>query len=201
MKIDSVAKLRDIVAEPTGRSVIKTLTALEQHSIHFLRLSPFAVISTFNSAGDVDTSPRGGEPGFVKVLDDKHVVIADAKGNRRQDSQINIIETGRIATLFFIPGVNETLRINGSASINDDEQILKLFTAEKQPALTYIEINIEEVFLHCAKALMRSKLWSAQAQIPRDQFPTMSRMLNDQTNSDEPEESQQAMEARYQADL
>lgn len=201
MKIDSLGKLRDIYVEPTGRSAVKSLPRLEKHSIHFIATSPFVVISTFNKSGEVDTSPRGGGPGFIKVLDDQHIVIPDAKGNHRQDSQINIVETGRIATLFFIPGVNETLRVNGSASIHNDAEVLALFTEEKNPPQTYIQITVEEMYLHCAKAMMRSGLWTEQAKIQRDQFPTMSRMMNDQLNSQDVEETQQAMELRYQKDL
>jgi hypothetical protein len=201
MKIESVQQLREIYAEPTGRAVIKSLSSLEKHCLHFINTSPFLVISSFNKNGNADTSPRGGAPGFVKVLDAQRIAIPDAKGNRRQDSQINIIETGKIATLFFIPGVNETLRINGSACIKNDADVLTLFTGERNPPQTYIEISVEEAFLHCAKALMRSGLWSAETKIQRDQFPSMSRMINDQLGSDEPEESQAAMEARYADDL
>jgi len=139
--------------------------------------------------------------GFVKVLDSNHIAIPDAKGNRRQDSQINIIETGRIATLFFIPGVDETLRINGRACIKTDAEVLSLFTQERNPPLAYIEITVEEAYLHCAKALMRSRLWSEEIKIERAAFPSMSQMMNDQLNIDGPVESQAAMEARYQPDL
>ena len=201
MKIESVEQLREIYSQPTGRSVDKTLACLEKHSAHFISRSPFMVISTFNKAGQVDTSPRGGAPGFVKVVDEQRIVIPDAKGNRRQDSQINIIATGRIATLFFIPGVNETLRINGSACIRTDADILTLFVEERNPPQTYIEITIEEVFLQCAKAVMRSRLWSEDSKIDRGSFPSMGQMLNDQLNIDGPVESQAEMEARYLSDL
>lgn len=201
MKIETVAQLRDIYPEPSGRAAIKTLPALEKHSINFIQTSPFVVISTFNRQGAVDTSPRGGAPGFVKVLDQQRIVIPDAKGNHRQDSQTNIIETGRVATLFLIPGVNETLRINGAACIKNDNSVLALFTGEHNPPKTYIEITVEETFLHCAKALMRSALWSEEAKIDRSTFPTMSKMMNDQLALNEPEESLADMEARYQPDL
>lgn len=201
MKIESIDQLRQIYEQPTGRAAVKTLPRLEKHSVHFIQKSPFVVISTFNKNGEVDTSPRGGNTGFIKVLNDRRIVIPDAKGNRRQDSQINIVETGRIAILFLIPGVNETLRVNGNASIRTDEDVLALFSDEKNPPKTFIQIDVEEMYLHCAKALMRSKLWSEEIKIERSQFPTMSQMMNDQLNSDDEEESQQAMEARYQNDL
>lgn len=201
MKIESVAQLREIYSEPNGRAVIKTLPRLEKHCINFINTSPFMVISTFNDQGQTDTSPRGGAPGFVRVLDEQRIAIPDSKGNHRQDSHINIINTGRIATLFFIPGVNETLRVNGSACLRNDVDVLAGFTGERNPPKVYIELTVEEAFLHCAKALMRSGLWSEEAKIARKSFPTMSRMMNDQLGLNEPEESLEAMEARYQPDL
>lgn len=197
MLITSIKQLREIYPEPKGRSVTKSLPKLEKHSINFINQSPFVMMSTVSAEGKLDSSPRGGEAGFVKVLDNNRIILPDASGNNRLDSLLNIVEQGQIGLLFFIPGVNETLRINGKASINVDESLFELFRNEKKTPKSFLDIQITEVFLHCAKALMRSKLWSVDAQIERASFPSMGQMLKDQLNDPEPAESQVDMEARY----
>lgn len=149
----------------------------------------------------MDASPRGGNPGFVKVLNSQEIVIPDAKGNNRVDSLINIVETGRIGMLFLIPGVDETLRLNGTAFITSDTKYIEMFLSEKIPVKTCLVIKVEEVFLHCAKAFMRSKLWHEDSKIERSELPTMGQMLSDQLDSDETPETQEAMVKRYQKDL
>ncbi len=201
MEINSVEQLRELYGFAKGRSVTKQLNHLEQHSINFINHSPFVVISTFAKDGGVDVSPKGGETGFVKILNEKELLIPDSKGNNRLDGLVNIIETGQIGTMFMIPGVDETLRINGQASITADSELLADFKQEKYPPKTGIKIQVEEIFLHCAKAFMRSKLWSMDAQINRKDFPTMGQMINDQTGVMEKAESQQEMVKRYQQDL
>ena len=200
-KLKTNEQLREIYGEPKGRTKAKVLSCLEQHSINFLRLSPFVVISTFDKNGNVDASPRGGNPGFVVVKNEHEIILPDSKGNNRIDSLINILETGRIGALFLIPGVDETLRINGCASVSKSPELLDLFSDERNPPKTCIVIDIDEVFLHCAKAFMRSKLWSRESQIERSSFPTIGQMLKDQIgNGDEPE-SHADMVKRYQSDL
>jgi len=149
----------------------------------------------------MDCSPRGGPPGFVKVLDDNCFVIPDGKGNNRLDSLINIVATGDNGCLFLIPGIDETLRVNGNARISQSESHLKLFSNERNLPKVCIEITVKEVFLHCAKALMRSNLWSAESKIARSEFPTMAKMINDQLLITDPPESHEDMVARYQKDL
>jgi len=201
MVIDNIGALRDIYGEPVGRSVVKVLPALEKHSIHFIECSPFVVISTADKNGNLDASPRGGAPGFIKVLSEKRIAIPEAKGNRRLDSLVNIVESGKIATLFMIPGIDETLRVNGRARVNTDPEVLALFSDERNPPKTFIDIDVEEMYLHCAKAFMRSQLWDQKAQLDPDAFPTMGRMINDQVGNDGPEESRAAMRERYRPDL
>ncbi len=201
MEINTTNKLRELYGFAKGRSVDKQLRQLEKHSINFINHSPFVVISTFGKDGGVDVSPKGGAQGFVQVLNDNEILIPDSKGNNRLDGLTNIIETGQIGTLFLIPGVDETLRINGTASITIDQQYLAMFVEERNPPKVCIKIQIEEVFLHCAKALMRSGLWSPESQINREDFPTIGQMLNDQLGVDDKIESQEDMVKRYQADL
>ncbi|MBJ7553650.1 MSMEG_1061 family FMN-dependent PPOX-type flavoprotein [Marinomonas spartinae] len=198
MPIQSEVELREIFGHANGRAAQKQLSQLETHSIRFIELSPFMTISTFNQSGKLDCSPRGGVAGFVKILDANRLLIPEAKGNNRLDSLVNIIETGTIGCLFLIPGVDETLRINGKASISTCPDHLACFAEEKNPPKACIDIIIEEVFLHCAKSLMRAKLWSESTKIERSKLPTMGQMIKDQLQLSEEPESQEAMLKRYQ---
>lgn len=201
MILESAEQLRALYGFPTGRAKDKQLSALEKHSINFVRHSPFVVLSTCDGNGRADASPRGGAPGFVRVQGTDTLIIPDAKGNDRIDSMVNIVETGRVGLLFLIPGVDETLRVNGRAQVTDDPELLAMFAEERHLPKTCIRIEVEEVFLHCAKALMRSRLWADDSRIERDDFPSMGRMLNDQLGIGGEAEPQDAMVARYQSDL
>lgn len=201
MPIKETQQLREMYGTPSGRAKIKVLKGLEKHAINYISKSPFVVISTVDTNMNLDASPRGGAPGFVRVLDNNTLLIPDAKGNNRVDSLSNIVETGRIGMLFFIPGIDETLRVNGSAIVSTNPDYLQQFSTEKNLPKACIVITVEEMFLHCAKAFMRSKLWSEEAKLERSQFPTMGQMLNDQLEIDAPTESQEAMVQRYKNDL
>jgi PPOX class probable FMN-dependent enzyme len=199
--IDDIKSLRALYAEPKGRALSKQLTRLDEHCSSFIKLSPFVVIASGGREGHLDASPRGGEPGFVKILDDQTLLIPDAKGNNRLDTLTNIIEYGKIGLLFLIPGVDETLRINGHACLNDDPDLIRHFANERNAPKLVISVSIAEAYLHCAKALMRSKLWSVERQVDRAVLPTLGQMINDQTGSQDPVESQEQMVARYTKDL
>lgn len=201
MYVETEAQLRELYGYAQGRAKLKELQCLEQHSINFMGLSPLVLLSTSGTDGRVDCSPRGGQPGFVRVPDEHTVLLPDAKGNNRLDSLVNITETGQAGCLFLIPGVNETLRINGRAKISLAEEHLSLFADERQPPKTCIEIKVEEVFLHCAKALMRSKLWDEATKISRDCLPSMGQMINDQIGDTAEPESNADMVQRYLKDL
>lgn len=201
MKIESQEQLRELYGQVSGRAVDKQLSELEQHSIRFIEMSPFLTLASFDSAGGVDVSPRGGKPGFVKVLNSKQLLIPDAKGNNRIDSLVNIVDSGRAGCLFLIPGMDETLRVNGRAEIRTDSDLIDHFKAEKRPPKSCILIDVDEVFLHCAKSIMRSKLWSPEAKIERQAMPTMGKMISDQLGLKQAPESQEVMLERYQEDL
>ncbi len=201
MIISNEEELRALYGWPKGRAKSKILEKLEKHSKHFLSKSPFFVMSTYNKEGRADASPRGGVPGFVKVLDSNTVLVPDTKGNNRVDSLVNIVETGKVGCLFFIPGIDETLRINGHAIITTDSNYLELFSSMQNPPQTCLKITIDEVFLHCAKAFMRSKLWSDEYRVERPGFPTIGTMLNEQIGLKDNKESQEDMIKRYQKDL
>ena len=195
--ITDLAQLREIYPEAKGRAKQKQLAALEKHSMRFIELSPFVVMSTSDISGKLDASPRGGRPGFVKVRDENMILLPDAAGNNRLDSLENILATGQVGLLFMIPGVDETLRLNGQATIRRDPELIEMFSDEPKIPISILQVSVEEVFLHCAKAFMRANLWSSEAQLERDKLPTMGQMLKEQLNSEQPAESQEDMLKRY----
>ncbi|MET0396981.1 MAG: MSMEG_1061 family FMN-dependent PPOX-type flavoprotein [Longimicrobiaceae bacterium] len=198
--IESVEELRRHFAEPSERAVGKQLARLDVHCRAFIRLSPLVVVAS-GSDGRFDASPRGGSPGFVKVVDDATLWIPDAAGNNRLDSLANIVASGRAGLLFLIPGVDETLRVNGTARVSVDPGMLAHFASDGRPPRVLLEMVVEEAFLHCAKALMRSRLWSDEARQERAVLPTMGRMLADQLGTPGPVETQAQMLSRYERDL
>src|SRR5262245_20562472 len=170
--IDSNEKLRGVYAPAKERSVRKQLDHLDRHCLRFLELSPFVVLASGDAQNRYDASPRGGEPGFVKA-DRNTLWIPDSVGNNRLDTLQNLIATGRIGLLFLIPGVDETLRVNGRARLSDEPALLQRFATEKRTPKAVIEVQVEDAYLHCAKALMRSKLWSPESRVERSVLPSM----------------------------
>ncbi len=200
-RISTVEALRSLYPPPGERARRKQLAALDVHCRRFVSLAPLLVISSASAAGQMDASPRGGEPGFARVADDKTLLIPDAPGNNRLDTLSNIIETGRAGLLFLIPGVDETLRINGTAELSEDPALMERFRSERRLPRLVIRIGVEEAYLHCAKALMRSRLWAPESRVARSALPTMGRMINDQSGIVGEPESQEQMVARYARDL
>jgi len=199
--IDSKEKLRSAYPPAKERSLKKQLTQLDKHCLRFIGLSPFVVLSSGTLEGGFDASPRGGEPGFVKAPDARTLLIPDAPGNNRLDTLENIIANGRLGLLFLLPGVDETLRVNGTARLEDDLALIEHFKNEKRIPKLVIAVTVEDVYLHCAKALMRSRLWDASLQVERSVLPTMGQMLADQIGEPALAESQAQMVERYKPDL
>jgi PPOX class probable FMN-dependent enzyme len=199
--IDSKEKLRSAYPPAKERSLKKQLTQLDKHCLRFIGLSPFVVLSSGTLEGGFDASPRGGEPGFVKTPDARTLLIPDAPGNNRLDTLENIIANGRLGLLFLIPGVDETLRVNGTARLEDDVPFIEHFKGEKRVPNLVIAVTVEDAYLHCAKALMRSRLWNAHLHVERSVLPTMGQMLNDQIGVQAPVETQEQMVERYTAEL
>jgi len=199
--IESKQALRALYPAAKERSVRKQMASLDRHCVRFIELSPFLVLASGNKEGLFDASPRGGEPGFVKAPDKATLLIPDAPGNNRLDTLENILSTGRIGLLFLIPGVDETLRVNGRARLANEGSLLEHFRNEKRVPRIAIEVKVEDVYLHCAKALMRSKLWDASLQVKRSVLPTMGQMLNEQTGIQSLPESQEQMVERYKTEL
>jgi len=199
--IDSKEKLRSAYPPAKERSLKKQLTQLDKHCLRFIGLSPFVVLSSGTLEGGFDASPRGGEPGFVRAPDAHTLLIPDAPGNNRLDTLENIIANGRLGLLFLVPGVDETLRVNGTARLEDDLYFIDYFKNEKRVPKLVIAVTVEDAYLHCAKALMRSRLWNAHLHVERSVLPTMGQMLNDQMGVRAPVETQEQMVERYRADL
>jgi PPOX class probable FMN-dependent enzyme len=199
--ITSIDALRALYPEPRERALKKQIAALDRHSMRFIELSPFVVLATGGAGGALDASPRGGAPGFVKTPDAHTLLLPDAPGNNRLDSFANIVESGRVGLLFLIPGFDETLRVNGTALLSTDPADIAHCSDDKRAPKLVIRVRVQEVYLHCAKAFMRSKLWSASSHVPRTAMPTMGEMLNEQTGIQTPPETQEEMARRYAADL
>jgi len=175
-------ELRQVLGHPNELSLGKEIHALDEHCRNFIARSPFLLIGTANADGKGDVSPKGDPAGFVQVLDDHTLVIPDRPGNRRADSLVNLLENPQVGLLFMVPGVEETLRINGTATIVRDEELLGRMTVQGKQPLLGIVVEVREAFLHCAKAFKRSHLWDAESQITRSELPSLAEMVLDHTN-------------------
>ncbi len=201
MRITTPQQLRALYAEPTERARRKQLDALDAHCKAFIALSPFVVLATADAAGRVDATPRGGAPGFVRVLNDHTLLLPDSPGNNRLDALQNLIENPQAGLLFMIPGVDETLRVNGRVELSTDPADVAVCRDERRAPKVVLRMTVQEAFLHCAKAFMRSRLWQGDARVARDRLPTMNQMIHDQLGLDTPPEPQAEMVRRYQQDL
>jgi PPOX class probable FMN-dependent enzyme len=200
-RLTSEADLRLYYPAASERALRKQLDHLDSHCKRFIESSPFLVLASFGADGRVDASPRGGEAGFVRCQHERRLLIPDAPGNQRLDSLSNIIQTGQIGLLFMIPGMDETLRVNGKAFVSLDPESLAVFAHLKHRPRSVIDVAVHEAYLHCAKAFMRSQLWNPQLHIDRTNFPTMGEMLRDQTGMTTVIETQEDMLKRYANDI
>ena len=171
--------LRSTYKEPSQLSLMKELDHLDRHCRRFVELSPFLCLATFRADGGADNSPRGDAPGFVEIIDDKTLILPDRPGNNRIDSLRNIVHNPDVGLLFFIPGVTETLRLNGRARLVTNPSLLKRHAVDgKEPKLVIV-ITVDQVFLQCSKALIRSRLWVDDAKVDRKSLPTLGQMIAD----------------------
>lgn len=170
-------EFRSFIGQPSQRAANKVISFIDQHCRNFISMSPFLTLATSNSEGKCDVSPRGDLPGFVSVLDEHHLFIPERPGNRRMDSAENIITNPNIGLIFFIPGLGETLRINGKAYISRDPELLEMNIVNGQVPLFGILVEVEECFAHCAKAFIRSKLWNPESWLAKENLPSLPQML------------------------
>lgn len=194
--------LGQLYGEPSERAVLKQLDHLDKHCRAFIEISPFLVIGTMGSDGLGDVSPRGDAPGFVKIRDEKTIYLPDRLGNNRTDTLLNVIDNSGVGLLFLVPGMNETLRVNGNATITIDENILEGLSAQGKAPRSALEISVEEAYLQCAKALIRSKLWEEDYKIERKSFPSLGKIISDQIGrGDDENRAEKSIQAGYQTKL
>lgn len=180
--ISTTEQLESLYGEPMPRAITKELDQISDHYRAFIEKAPFVVVATSGPEG-LDCSPRGDPPGFVRVPDNKTVLIPDRRGNNRVDTLRNIVRDPRISLLFLIPGVGETIRINGTAVIDTDPQLCESFIMKGKLPRSVITVTVEKIYFQCQKALVRAKLWDVDAQTPRTDLPSTGAML--QALSDE----------------
>ncbi|MEW9805972.1 pyridoxamine 5'-phosphate oxidase family protein [Mesorhizobium sp. ZMM04-5] len=188
--------------EPTAGSIRKELTRLDGHCRSFIARSPFVLIGSSDGKGNADVTPKGDRPGFAAVVDDNTIAIPDRPGNNRLDTLENIVVNPAVGLLFLIPGMNETLRVNGEARITADAALRERFAVEGKPALSVILVTVKAAYMHCAKAFMRSELWKPESWPDRSKLPTLGQILRDQMAIDEPaEQADRRLDADYKATL
>ena len=198
LALDDLAK---IYAAPSPRVIAKQRPTLDAHSIKFIGMSPFCVLATSGPDGEVDASPRGGEVGFVHISGENELLMPDRSGNNRIDSFKNILGgSGFVQLIFFVPGIDETLRVGGPARLSVEPELLASMVEFGKLPRAALRIAVTESYFHCGKALMRAKLWSAQGHVERETFPSISQVIHDQTSLGDPE-PQAAVEARYKTQL
>ena len=186
---------------PKPRTVAKVIDHIDRHAARFIALSPFCVLATVGADGSVDSSPRGGAAGFVRVEDKHTLALPDRPGNNRLDSFRNILSgAGEVGMLFFIPGIDDALRINGRARLIDDPARLATMIEFGKPPRAILEIAVREVYLHCPKAMMRARIWDPATHHPREILPSLSEMIRDQTDMGEAETTAAEL-ARYSDQL
>jgi PPOX class probable FMN-dependent enzyme len=174
--VRDLASLEALYGEVNEVSALKEISYLHPHYAAFVKASPFAVLATAGPHG-LDASPRGDPAGFIEIVDDKTLLLADRRGNNRIDSLRNIIADPRVALLFLVPGVGETLRVNGTAEISVDPDLLARFAINDKAPRTMLVIHIDSVFFQCSRALIRSELWNPARHIDRKALPSTGQML------------------------
>lgn len=200
--IETVEELRGSYGEPSERAVKKALDRLDRHCRRFIALSPFVVLASAGADGRVDCSPRGDPAGFVAVLDDRTILLPDRRGNNRADSLTNVLENPHVGMLFMIPGVDETLRLNGRAKLTTDPERLEPLAVNGRVPRSGLVVEVEEVFLQCTKALVRSRLWADETRVDRKTaLPSFGQMLADHIGDSDGEKVDREIRARLPTTL
>ena len=181
-------------AAVTPTAAQKDIGRIDGHMAKFIGLSPLCMVSTCDAAGKQDVTPRGDPPGAFKVIDEKTIAIADRPGNNRLDTLKNLLENPEIALIFLLPGVSETVRVAGTARLSVDAELLASMAVQGKVPKCAIVVSVRQAYLHCAKALIRSKLWEGAYAVPKETFPSISRMVGDQVGFTE--EQKKIAEAR-----
>lgn len=179
MRLSSLEELRTVYRQPSGGAVDKVIDRLDDHCAEFLAASPFFVLATAGADGGCDASPKGGAPGFVRVLDEHRLAWADLSGNNRLDSFENLVDNAHVGLLFVIPGMDETLRVNGRAELTTDPELCAALSVEGKPAKVAVVVHVAEAYVHCSKAFRRAALWSQERWPAATERPSAACMLRD----------------------
>lgn len=177
-------ELRAIIGEPAETVLLKLGDRLNALTRQFIERSPFVCIATATPNGGLDVSPKGDPAGFVRILDERHLLIPDRPGNRLADTLRNLLADPRIALLFLIPGVGDTFRVNGTAAITDDAELLTPSAVEGKVPKLGLLVSIEEAYTHCSKSVIRSDLWNPERHINRDVLPSSGAILRSLSTPD-----------------
>ncbi len=175
-RVTSIEQLESIYGDPPATSLIKEIGHISDHYRAFIEKAPFVSVATCGPEG-LDCSPKGDPPGFVRVVDEKTLMIPDRRGNNRIDGMRNLVRDPRISLLFLIPGVNETLRVNGRADIVVDPDLCASFAIKGKLPTSVLVVTVGRIYFQCQKALVRSRLWDVEAQIPRSALPSTGEIL------------------------
>ena len=194
-------ELRSLYGAIDSLAERKVLTKLDRYCRDFIGISPFLVLASTDGLGKVDASPRGDTAGFVAVLNDATLLLPDRPGNRRVDSFTNILSHPGVGMLFFVPGLPETLRVNGKARVINDAKLLAPLAVLGKVPIAGLLITVEEAFFHCGKSLIRSKLWDKSIQISRAEFPSLGQIIADQTRAMEAAKADTFIEEAYRSTL
>src|SRR2546429_4066417 len=197
----AASDLPTIYPKPTPRVIAKARAEIDAHAKKFIAMSPFCVLATSGSDGSVDASPRGGNPGFVHVAGPNQLLMPDRSGNNRIDSFRNIVEgSGFVQLIFFVPGIDETLRVGGKGSVSADPELMATMVEFGKLPRAVLLIDVHEAYFHCGKALMRSKLWAGDTRVERSVMPSIGEVIHDQTGLGE-RETQDVIYERYKTQL
>lgn len=199
--ITSVEALYTLYKQPHERAEQKEIHKLDAHCRRFIALSPYVILGTSGNDGTADASPRGDAPGFVQVLDDNTVLIPDRPGNNRLDSMRNIVENPAVGLLFLLPGVRETLRINGDATITTDPALLEAQAVKGKLPTSIIRIDVKSAYMHCGKSIIRSRLWDPASQEASEGFPSLGKILADQIDGLNARDTDENLEEAYKSRL
>lgn len=185
----TLPEIRRVLGEPDGMAQAKIFDHVDEHHHRFIAHSPLAMMATADAAGRADCSPRGDYPGFVKVLDTRTLAIPDRPGNKLADSFTNLAENDGIGLLLLIPGMRETLRVNGRGYVTDEPSVLvRMRTEARRPSLAII-VDVAEAYFHCGRALIRSRVWDPASQELANQMPSFGEIISAQMNLDVPGEA------------
>jgi uncharacterized protein len=201
--VNDLSELRPLYNSPSTLARAKQLALIDAHCRNFIARSPLVIVGSVHPERGMDVSPRGDAPGFVRVLDEHHLAIPDRPGNNRLDTLENLLGNPAIGLFFVIPGIEETLRVNGTARLTRAAGLLDSMTVGGKTPKLAIVVTVTEAFLHCAKALKRARLWGDDYRIARKEMPTLGRMIIEQTNPPglTIEEADARIEADYRTNL